>query len=262
MTVLSLLLLCAVVLLGVVIWSIKRHRDPHLSVDTDAPLDKLTASLSGLTHGLAVQGNAVEILENGPFFEVLLENIRAATRTVHFETFLWKEGVLGARVSEALAERARAGVQVRVLVDARGGRKMGRAARQRMVRAGCRLALYHPFNLRNLGVYNERDHRKLAVLDGRVAFVGGHCVVDEWLGNAQDKKHVRDLSVRVRGPIVHAIQAAFAENWIEVTGELFVGDDVFPALERAGDIEVHVACVKPEGSAPAVKILHLLAICC
>src|SRR5687768_14261467 len=164
MTVLSLLLLCAVVLLGVVIWSIKRHRDPHLSVDNDSPLDRLTASLSGLTHGLAVKGNAVEILENGAFFDVLLENIGAATRTVHFETFLWKEGALGARVAEALAERARAGVQVRVLVDARGGKKMGDAAKQRMVQAGCRLALYHPFNLRNLGVYNERDHRKLTVI--------------------------------------------------------------------------------------------------
>ena len=192
----------------------------------------------------------------------MFEEIGRATRSVHFETFLWKDGMLGRRLVDALTQRSRAGVTVRVLVDATGGKEMGEAAVGRLEEAGCKFDTYHPKRLRNIGVLNERDHRKITVLDGRTALVGGHCIVDSWLGDAQDGEHFRDLSVRLRGPIVHAIQSAFSENWVEETGELFVGEDVFPELRAAGAVAIHVARVKPEGSAPAVKILHHLAICC
>jgi cardiolipin synthase len=139
---------------------------------------------------------------------------------------------------------------------------MGRHVKRQMAQAGCQIALYHPRTLRNIGIVLERDHRKLAVLDGRVAWVGGHCVVDAWLGDARDRSEVRDLSVRLLGPIVHAVQSVFSENWVEVTGKLFAGADVFPPLEHAGKAVAHVASVKPEGSAPAVKILHHTVICC
>ncbi len=250
-----------IVLLGAVVWSIKRHRDPDLHIECDAPIDRLMPSLAGLTLSTPVAGNSVEILENGAFFDVLLEEIRAAQRSVHFETFLWKEGVLGQRVADALAGRARAGLKVRVLVDATGSKDMGEAAERQLKDAGCRLVKFHPHTLGNIGVMNERDHRKLVVLDGRVAFVGGHCIVDTWLGEAQDNEHFADVSVRLRGPIVHSVQAAFSENWGAETGELFVGDGVFPALERAGEVTAFAAYSKPEGSAPAVKILHHTVIC-
>ena len=255
------LLLGAVVVLGLAVWSIKRHKDPHLQLDTRESIDELIPSISGMSLGMAIPGNAVEIFQNGAFYEALLADIAAARRTVHFETFLWKEGVLGSRMAEAFAKQARAGVKVRLVLDAIGCRKMGEAARRQMVEAGCELALYHPRTLKNLGVIPERDHRKLAVLDGRIAWVGGHCIVDEWLGDGEDGQ-VRDLSVRLRGPVVHAVQSTFSENWVEVTGKLFVGRHVFPALEAAGEVLAHVASVKPEGSAPAVKILHHTVICC
>jgi cardiolipin synthase A/B len=262
LTVVVAVLGCALLLAVVVIWSIKRHRDPSLRIENDAPLAELLPSLSGLTYGVALKGNAVEILENGAFFEVMFEEIDRATRSVHLETFLWKDGMLGRRLVDALTERSGAGVTVRVLVDATGGREMGAAAVRRLKDAGCKFDTYHPQRLRNIGVLNERDHRKIIVLDGRTALVGGHCIVDSWLGDAQDGEHVRDLSVRLRGPIVHAIQSAFSENWVEETGELFVGEDFFPELHDEGDVAIHVARVKPEGSAPAVKILHHLAIRC
>jgi cardiolipin synthase len=255
-------LLGAVAVLAIAIWSIKRHKDPHLELDTDAPLEELITSLSGMALGMPVGGNAVEIFENGAFFDALLADIAAARRSVHFETFLWKEGTLGSNVADTLAASARAGVQVRVLLDAVGCKKMGKAARQKMDDAGCRIAIYHPRTLANIGIIAERDHRKLAVLDGRIAWVGGHCIVDEWLGDAEDRHHVRDLSVRLRGPIVHAVQSVFSENWVEVTGKLFVGEDVFPPPQKAGEVVAHVASVKPEGSAPAVKILHHAVLCC
>src|SRR5688500_6221418 len=122
--------------------------------------------------------------------------------------------------------------------------------------------MYHPRTLRNIGVFAERDHRKLAILDGRVAWVGGHCIVDQWLGDAQDRQHVRDLSGRLTGPVVHAVQSVFSETWVEVTGKLFAGDEVFPPPQTAGEVTAHVASVKPEGSAPAGKILHHAVICC
>ncbi|MBA3594508.1 MAG: phospholipase D-like domain-containing protein [Pseudomonadota bacterium] len=257
----SALLLGIIVLLGLVIWSIKRHRSPKLKIECGASIDTLMPSLAGLSLGSVTTGNSVELLENGAFFDVLIARMGAAQQTIHFETFLWKEGVLGQRLADALSERARAGVQVRVLLDATGSKEIGKGERKQMEAAGCRVVMFHERSIYNIGVMNERDHRKLAVIDGKEAFVGGHCVVDAWLGNAEDGKHYADLSVRLHGPIVHSVQAAFSENWGGQTGELFVGDDVFPELAPAGKVSINAAYAKPEGSAPAVKILHHTVIC-
>jgi cardiolipin synthase A/B len=250
----------AIALLGTAIWSIRRHRDPILKVECDAPIGELVPSLAGLSLSTALPGNQVDLYENGAFYDVLVERIRAAKRTIHFETFLWKDGILGRRLAEAIIERARAGVKVRMLLDEVGGHHMGREVMQRLRDAGCRLKFFHKRSLRNLGVLMDRDHRKIVILDGREAFVGGHCIVDDWLGDGQDGQVV-DLSVHVRGPVVNSIQGVFSENWTGETGEVFVGDDVFPQLQPVGNAIVHPAFVKPENSAPAVKILHHTAIC-
>jgi len=256
------LLIGAVIILGVAIWSIKRHKDPHLEhLESDKPLEELIPSIAGMALGMPLPGNSVEIFQNGAFFDALIEDIGAARHSVHFETFLWKDGRLSHRLADALCAKARERVIVRLVLDAQGTRQMGEPMRNRLRAAGCQLALYHPRTLKNIGVIPERDHRKITVLDGRIAWVGGHCIVDEWLGNAQDRHHVRDLSVRLRGPVVHAVQSVFGENWVEVTGKIFVGDQAYPKLEPCGDVEAHIASMKPEGSAPAVKILHHTIIC-
>jgi cardiolipin synthase len=253
--------LAAVALLAIAIWSIRRHRDPVLQVESELPIDALVPSLAGLTLSTAVGGNSVEVLENGAFYDVLLERIHAAEKSVHFESFLWKAGVLGQRVADALSERARAGLPVRVLLDGVGARRAGKTVTRQMRDAGCKVVFFHPHSLKNLGVFNDRDHRKIVIIDGREAFVGGHCITDEWLGDAEDGKHFADVSLHLHGPIVQSVQSAFSENWGGETGELFVGDEVFPALEPAGDALIHAVYAKPEGSAPAVKILHHTAIC-
>ena len=132
-----------VIFLLTVIWSIRRHLDPTLHVESTASIDELMTSMAGLTLTTAVAGNSVEVLENGAFFDVLLQRIRAAETTVHFETFLWKEGVLGQRVADALSDRARAGLKVRVLLDATGSKKIGKAALKQMRDAGCRVVFFH-----------------------------------------------------------------------------------------------------------------------
>jgi cardiolipin synthase A/B len=255
------MLLALVIVQILVIWSIRRHRDPSLKIECDYPIDKLMPSLAGLTLGTAVAGNQVEVHENGAFFDVLIERIRAARHSVHFETFLWKDGQLGRRLAEALVDRAQAGVQVRVLLDAQGSKEAGKDVVERMRSAGCRVTFFHKQALRNIGVLNDRDHRKMVIIDGKEAFAGGHCVVDEWLGDAEDGQHYADVSVHLHGPIVHSVQGAFSENWAGETGELFLGDDVFPPLEPAGDVLMHAVFAKPENSAPAVKILHHTVIC-
>ena len=257
----TLVLLGIIAVLVLVIWSVKRHRDPTLHVDCDAAIADLVPSLAGISLGTAVKGNSVEVYENGAFFDVFIEEIRAARKTLHFETFLWKEGELGNRVAEAFAERARAGVKVRVLLDAVGCKKIGEAAEKAMKDAGCEVHRFREHSIHTIGVFNERDHRKLLVRDGRVALVGGHCIVDHWLGEAQDKDHYSDISVRVRGPIVNSVQSAFSENWVGETGELIIGPHVFPELEPEGDITMYAAYVKPEGSPPAVKLFHHTVIC-
>jgi cardiolipin synthase len=258
---LAVTLLVIVVVMALVIWSIRRHRDPQLEIESDVGIEALMPTLAGLTLGTVVDGNGVEVLENGKCWDAMIERIRSANGSVHYETFLWKEGRLGRRMAEAFAERAGAGVAVRILLDGTGSRRIGKEEREMMERAGARVVMFHERKLRNIGVLNDRTHRKMLVLDGREAFVGGHCVVDEWLGDAEDGRHYADVSVHLRGPIVHSVQGAFSENWAGETGELFTGPDCFPPLERAGDIAMHLAYAKPERSAPAVKILHHTAIC-
>lgn len=255
------LLVALVVVQIAVVWSIRRHHDPALHIECETPIDELMPSLSGLTLGTAVDGNQVDVLENGIFFDVLLERIGAARHSVHFETFLWKDGQLGRRLAERLIERARAKVRVRVLLDAQGSKGVGKDVTRRMREAGCYVKFFHKWSLRNVGVLNDRDHRKIVVIDGREAFVGGHCIVDSWLGDAEDHEHFADVSFHLHGPIVHSLQGAFSENWVGETGELFLGDDVFPRLEAVGDVLIHAVFAKPENSAPTVKILHHTSIC-
>ena len=254
-------LLAIIVVLVLVIWSIQRHRNPILEFECGKPIEDMLPSIAGLSLGTVVQGNRVEILENGRFFDVLIDEIGNARHSVHFETFLWKDGELARRLADALCRRARAGVQVRLMLDANGSRGIGKPMEQQLGDAGCNLNFFHRTRIRHIGVFNNRTHRKVVIIDGRVAFAGGHCIVDAWLGDAQDKEHFADVSLRLHGPIVGQLQSVFSENWVGHTGEMFVGTDVFPALEPAGDVPMHVAFVKPAGSAPAVKILHHALIC-
>jgi phosphatidylserine/phosphatidylglycerophosphate/cardiolipin synthase-like enzyme len=115
-----------VVFLAVVIWSIRRHRDPDITIECDMPIDALMPSLAGLSFSTAMDGNSVEIFENGAYFDVLVDAIGEARRSVHFETFLWKEGRLGERVAAALAHRDQPGG----VVQTPG---MAAAARQRLL---------------------------------------------------------------------------------------------------------------------------------
>ena len=253
------LLVLAIVALIVILWSVKRRKRPHLTLEPTG-LEEMMPSIAGLTQSTLLDGNAVELVQNGEFWEWVFRDLEQARETINYETFLSKEGELTRRLVEILCRKAKQGVQVRVMLDGSGGKDFGKSGLAQLCDANVKVCKYHPFKLRNLGLFNNRDHRKIFVIDGRIGYVGGHCLVDTWLGDAQDKKHFRDISARVRGPVAAQLQSAFAENWIEVSGEVPGGTNFFPELEPAGDMKAHVVWISPNGSPSAVKILYYMAI--
>ena len=253
-------LVAAILLLALLFWSVKHRRRPKLRFRADLGLDELERSIAGITQGTLCAGNRVELVQDGAFFERVTADIEAAERTVHLETFLAKKGEVTRCLAEVLARRAREGVTVRVMLDAGGGRRFGKESLRQMREAGVKIARYHPWRLSTLGRVNNRDHRKMVIVDGKVGWVGGHCLVDTWRGEAQDKKHFRDISARVEGPVVAQLQSAFTENWIEETGELPAGEECFPELEEMGKVRAHAVWLSPSGSPSCVELMHYLAI--
>lgn len=247
------------VVLTLVLWSVKRRRRPTLE-ETSAADGTLMETLAGLVQSSVVSGNRVELVENGAFFDRWLADIAAARSSINIETFLCRQGAVTRRLTEVLLRKRREGVEVRLLVDGSGGRKYGRADVRRMQKAGCQVRKYHPFVPSNLGRLNQRTHRKIAIIDGRVGYVGGHCLTDHWLGDAQDREHYRDITARVEGPIVNQLQSAFTDNWIEETGEVFSGERFFPTPEPAGPSKAHLVFVSPIGGPSTLKLLHYIAI--
>lgn len=254
-------LLLATAAMALILWSIKRVRAPKLA-QRPGTGSSPRATIEGLVRSTAVHGNRIELVQNGGFFDSLFIDIERATHSVHIETFLCKEGEVTRRLTELLLGRLAAGVEVRMLLDGAGAKTYGRADVGRLARAGGAVRMFHPFALKNLGRINQRTHRKIAIIDGRTGYIGGHCFVDSWLGDALDGTHARDISARIEGPVVNQLQSAFTENWIETTGEVLSGERYFPAAPAIAEDgrTAHVAYVSPFGSASAVKLLHYMAI--
>ncbi len=206
-------------------------------------------------------GNRVEALDNGAeIFPAMLEAIRGAERTINFETYIYWSGDIGREFSEALSERARAGVKVNVVIDWVGGMKMDAGVANRMKAAGVRVQYYRPLAWYNLSRINKRTHRKLLVVDGRLGFTGGVGIADQWTGTAQDPAHWRDMHFRVQGPVVAQMQAAFIDNWIKTTGHVLNGEEYFPRLEPVGGMDAHLFISSPDGGSESMHLMYLMAI--
>jgi cardiolipin synthase len=251
----------AVALMTIVLWSIWRENTTYLRVKDPGDLNALLPSIVGLTESSIDPGNRVELLENGDgFFPRLFGDIAAARQTIHIESFIWGDGRICEQLASALEAKARQGVEVRLLVDASGGHRMKKELDEQMRQAGVRVVKFHKITLGNIGRLNNRDHRKLAIIDGRTGYIGGYGFDDEWTGHAQDKKHYRDSGLRVEGPLVNRMQGAFSENWIEETGEVPAGEKYFPHLAPVGPTAAHIAYTSPSGSVSSVQVLYYLAI--
>jgi len=149
---------------------------------------------------------------------------------------------------------------VRLMLDYSGSSRMDSHLKSAMKGAGCNLRQFRPLRLSNIGRMNLRTHRKIAVIDGRIAYVGGHGIAEQWTGDGQDMNHWRDTAIRAEGPVVTTLQGVFCENWIEETGEVPAGEKYFPKLEECGEVDAHVAYTSPRGSLSSVQLLYYLAI--
>jgi cardiolipin synthase A/B len=213
-------------------------------------------TLSGL-----VGGNRVEVLLNGDeIFPPMLASIRAARTSITLSNYLWEEGAIGDEFAAALAERCLAGVGVNVLIDPVGSHAMPRETQERMRRAGCHVAAFHPLNPLNLRRVNHRNHRRVLVVDGRVGFTGGTGIGTKWTGDGRRPGHWRQTDAAVEGPIVLALQSAFAETWRDTTGILLGGDAYFPELAPRGPTLAQAVRSSPRGGSTEAYALFLLAI--
>ena len=206
-------------------------------------------------------GNKVDALANGDrIFPAMLEAIRGAQRTVLFETFIYWSGDIGEEFADALSERARAGVRVHVLIDWVGSIRVDRALLAKMKDAGVEAEMFHPLRWYNLGRINNRTHRKLLVVDGRIAFTGGVGIAPPWTGDAQDPDHWRDMHFRVEGPVVAQMQSVMLSNWSKTTGRILHGPDYFPQLGDAGDVRAQMFSSSPSAGSDSMQLMYLLAI--
>ena len=208
-----------------------------------------------------VAGNALQVLRNGDeIFPPMLAAIRGATSTITFETYIYWSGDIGREFTQALAERARSGVKVHVLLDWVGSAKMDDALLDTMRSAGVQIHKFHPPHWSHLGRLNNRTHRKLLVVDGRIGFTGGVGIAPLWTGAAQDPEHWRDTHFRVEGPVVAQMQAVFLDNWIKVSGEVLHGTAYFPPLSNAGSSLAQMFSSSPSGGSENMQLMYLLAI--
>ncbi len=209
---------------------------------TGAPVDASQRDLrvlEGLTGIPATDGNQVDILRNGDqIFPAMLEAIRSATISVDLLTYSWWRGPITHTFAEALAERARAGVRVRVMVDSLGGRQLHRALADSMRDAGVLLHFFRPYATYKIWNLNLRTHRRALVCDQDVAFTGGVGIGQEWAGDARSADEWRETHYRVRGPAVDGIHAAFLSNWLQTPYELIDERDRFPHRSPVGDMPV------------------------
>jgi cardiolipin synthase len=206
-----------------------------------------------------VSGNNITTLVNGhEIFPAMLGAIRSAKRSINFETYVFWDGQIGREFTEALAERARAGIHVNAILDAQGTQKMGAENLAHLRQAGVGVVKYHSALWLDPRRYNDRSHRKLLIVDGKTAFVGGVGIADLWIGNAESPQHWRDNHYKVTGPVVAQLQATFVTTWLKTRGSVLHGDDYFPPLESTGSYLAQ--SIRSSAHNETLDLMYLLAI--
>jgi cardiolipin synthase len=209
-----------------------------------------------------LEGNKVQVLFNGDqIFPAMLEAIRGAKQTITFETYIYWSETIGREFTEALMERARAGVKVHLMLDFIGSIKMDDKSLAELRAAGVQVQRYHKPVWWKLTRLNNRTHRKVLIVDGKIGFTGGVGIADKWRGNGQDEDHWRDSHFRVEGPVVGQIQAVFTDNWTKATGKVLDGPLYFPALTPvAGGVPAQMFSSSPTGGSESMHLMYLMAI--
>ncbi|MFN2541146.1 MAG: phosphatidylserine/phosphatidylglycerophosphate/cardiolipin synthase family protein [Chthoniobacterales bacterium] len=257
----GLVLFFLAVILIFCLFFIRRHTVPYQFEHTFAVKDsEFVGSALALADPVLVPGNKIDILNNGDeYFPAMLGAIRAAKKTINFEAFILYSDEVGTQFRDAFCERARAGVEVRLLIDNVGsGTGLKKSDVRMMKEAGVKFAYYHPMSSWRVDRTNRRSHRRILVVDGKLGFTGAAGFDKRWGGHAQDKYHWRDVQMRIEGPLVTSLQAAFQEHWIKMFGEALTGADQFPTLAPAGSLKAQVVTSRSFSMAP-VPLLQAVA---
>ena len=207
-------------------------------IGTDLQVDSpdFLRAAEALTGAPITRGNEAELLINGDrIFPVFLETIAAAERTLNVQTYVYWRGEIAEQVATAVRDKARQGVRCKVILDALGSAQMQRSQIKEMSGAGAEVLVFRPPKPYAIKRVANRTHRRVLVADGVVGMTGGVGIAAQWMGDADGPDHWRDTHVRVRGPVVRGLQGAFAENWLEGTGEVLAGDEYLPELEPVDD---------------------------
>ncbi len=204
--------------------------------------------ISGLVNSPLESGGTVKLLSNGDeIFPAILEAMCKARRTINFSVYIWEPGKVSDMVLEVMTGRARAGVEVRVLLDGLGGMRAPGEGFEALQAAGGRVERFRPVRLGGLTRFHRRNHRRSIVIDGLIAFTGGAAVGDKWLGNAASKEEWRDSMVQVTGPLAKSVQSGFTTTWGSCAGEMLMGDGHYPAREAsppgAQEVSYHTCVV-------------------
>jgi len=205
--------------------------------------------------------NRVEIFTNGTqFYPAMREAILGAESSIDMEAYIFQPGEVADMLIDAMVERANAGVEVRIVMDAIGSVGMGGRSARRLRDAGCKLNFYQPIRWYRLHRLNNRTHRELLVVDGRVAFTGGAGVADWWFKPHDGKPAWRDTMARIEGPIVAALQGVFAENWLECCGEILTSPRHWPQIKPAGSAEAMLVKSSPSDRATVSRVVFQMLI--
>ena len=232
---------------------IRRHSLEYRLDHTFAVRDpEFFGSALALSDPIPIGGNKIELLANGDeYFPAMLKAIRSAQQTVNFAAYILHSDEVGRQFRDAFCERARAGIEVRLLLDGIGsGWSLDNSDVRMMREAGCKFSYYHPTASLRVDRTNRRSHRRVLVVDGKVGFTGSAGFALNWSGHAQDKEHWRDSQARIEGPLVGKLQAAFEEHWAKTFGEALRGAAQFPMVAPAGDLKAQVVASHSFSIAP------------
>ena len=211
-----------------------KHRAEPLSLEIGGEM----AGREGFANALFQSVDAdfspgtVKRIDNGAVFDALVEDLNRATSSINISMYIWETGEASRRVTEAIVTRAKAGVACRLSIDALGSSKFQEQVTPTLVAAGCEVRMFRPIAVDSM---TTRNHRKLVIIDGAVAFTGGFGVRDDWMGDGVTGW--RDTSVRFTGPAVRAAQQAFAESWQESGGTLLPATE-FPRAAADGTVRL------------------------
>ncbi len=235
----------------------QRFEMPEAPVPGTAEFSGLVSAMSGAPLRL---GNRVQVLRNGTTLEAMLAAISAARETIDFSSYIYWPGLIADRFTQTLIERARAGVEVNLILDGYGSAKLDGDHLDRLRKGGVNICIFRPPRWRDLSKLNNRMHRRILVVDGALAFGGGVGIADVWTGDAQDPEHWRETHLRIEGPAVLDLFGAFLENWTEATGGLLAGTHVAHPESFDDGVAMQVTRSTPTGGATAATQLFYAAI--